>query len=104
MKKNQLFIIFGGKVDEDEDYNVRYLDYCREPRYYKNKEKAQDYVELLIDDYMKMKSYSPNYEITDQYKDDNTQLERYFVDIRNKDDYTVFRIEMIVIDLNQVIM
>ena len=51
-----------------------------------------------------MKSYSQNYEITDQYKDDNTQLEKYFIDIRDKNDYTVFRIEMIVMDLNQVIM
>lgn len=104
MKKNQLFVVFGGKVEEDDDYNVTYLEYFREPRYYKNKEKAEDYVELLIDDYMKMKSYSQNYEITDQYKDDNTQLEKYFIDIRDKNDYTVFRIEMIVIDLNAVIM
>ena len=104
MKKNQLFVIFGGKVEEDDDYNVKYLGYFREPRYYKNKEKAEDYVELLIDDYMKMKSYSQNYEITDQYKDDNTQLEKYFIDIRDKNDYTVFRIEMIVMDLNKVIM
>jgi hypothetical protein len=104
MKKNQLFVVFGGKVEEDDDYNVKYLEYFREPRYYKNKEKAEDYVELLIDDYMKMKSYSQNYEITDQYKDDNTQLEKYFIDIRDKNDYTVFRIEMIVVDLNKVIM
>ena len=104
MKKNQLFVVFGGKVEEDDDYNVTYLEYFREPRYYKNKEKAEDYVELLIDDYMKMKSYSQNYEITDQYKDDNTQLEKYFIDIRDKNDYTVFRIEMIVVDLNKVIM
>lgn len=104
MKKNQLFIIFGGKVDEDDDYNVTYIEYVREPKYFKNKDKAESYVEVLIDDYMKMKSYSPNYEITNQYKDDNTQLEKYFIDIRDKNDYTVFRIEMIVIDLNQVIM
>lgn len=104
MKKNQLFVVFGGRVEEDDDYNVTYLEYFREPRYYKNKEKAEDYVELLIDDYMKMKSYSQNYEITDQYKDDNTQLEKYFIDIRDKNDYTVFRIEMIVMDLNKVIM
>ena len=51
-----------------------------------------------------MKSYSQNYEITNQYRDENTQLEKYITDIRDKDDYTVFRIEMIVIDLNQIIM
>ncbi len=104
MKKNQLFIIFGGKVDEDDDYNVTYTEYVREPKYFKNKDKAESYVEVLIDDYMKMKSYSPNYEITNQYKDDNTQLEKYFIDIRDKNDYTVFRIEMIVVDLSQIIM
>ena len=104
MKKNQLFVVFGGKVEEDDDYNVKYLEYFREPRYYKNKEKAEDYVELLIDEYMKMKSYSQNYEITDQYRDYNTQLEKYLIDIRDKNDYTVFRIEMIIMDLSQVIM
>jgi len=104
MKKNYLYVIFSGKVEEDDDYNVKYLEYNREPRYYKNKEKAEDYVELLIDDYMKMKSYSPNYEITERYKDENTQLERYFVDIRDKEDYTVFRIEMLILDLAEIIM
>ena len=104
MKKNQLFVVFGGKVEEDDDYNVKYLEYFREPRYYKNKDKAEDYVELLIDDYMKTKSYSQNYEIIDAYLDENTQLEKWITDIRNKYDYTVFRIEMIVIDLNKVIM
>ena len=104
MKKNQLFVVFGGRVDEDDDYNVKYLEYFREPRYYKNKEKAEDYVELLIDDYMKTKSYSQNYEIIDAYLDENTQLEKWITDIRNKYDYTVFRIEMIIIDLNKVVM
>ena len=104
MKKNQLFIIFGGKVTEDDDYNVKYLEYFREPRYYKNKDKAEDYVELLIDDYMKTKSYSQNYEIIDAYLDENTQLEKWITDIRNKYDYTVFRIEMVIVDLNKVIM
>ena len=104
MKKNQLFVIFGGKVEEDEDFNVKYLDYNREPRYYKNKEKAEDYIEVLIDDYMKMKSYSQNYEITEAYKDENTALEKWITDIRDKNDYTVFRIEMTIIDLNKVIM
>ena len=104
MKKNQLFVVFGGRVDEDDDYNVKYLEYFREPRYYKNKEKAEDYVELLIDDYMKTKSYSQNYEIIDAYLDENTQLEKWITDIRNKYDYTVFRIEMVIIDLNKVIM
>ena len=32
MKKNQLFVVFGGKVEEDDDYNVKYLEYFREPR------------------------------------------------------------------------
>ena len=104
MKKNQLFVVFGGRVDEDDDYNVKYLEYFREPRYYKNKEKAEDYVELLIDDYMKTKSYSQNYEIIDAYLDENTQLEKWITDIRNKYDYTVFRIEMVIVDLNKVIM
>lgn len=104
MKKNQLFVVFGGKVEEDDNYNVEYLEYFREPRYYKNKEKANDYVELLIDDYMKMKSYSQNYEITEAYLDENTQLEKRIVDIRDKNDYTVFRIEMLILDLNKVIM
>jgi hypothetical protein len=104
MKKNQLFIVFGGKVEEDDDYNVKYLEYFREPRYYKNKEKANDFVELLIDDYMKMKSYSQNYEIIEAYKDENTILEKWITDIRDKNDYTVFRIEMTVLDLNKVIM
>ena len=49
MKKNYLYIIFGGRVEEDEDYNVTYIDYPSEPRCYKNKEKANAYVELLID-------------------------------------------------------
>lgn len=104
MKKNNLYVIFGGKVEEDEDFNVTYTEYFREPKSFKNKEKAEAYVEVLIDDYMKMKSYSPNYEITDQYKDENTQLEKYLIDIRDKNDYTVFRIEMIVVNLNNVIM
>lgn len=104
MKKNQLFVVFGGKVEEDDEYNVTYLEYFREPGYYKNKEKANDYVELLIDDYMKMKSYSPNYEIIEAYEDENTQLEKRIVDIRDKNDYTVFRIEMLILDLNKVIM
>lgn len=104
MRKNQLFVVFGGTVEEDDDYNVEYLKYFREPRYYKNKEKAEDYVELLLDDYMKMKSYSPNYEIIESYKDENTALEKFITDIRDKNDYTVFRIEMIVIDLTKIIM
>ena len=53
---------------------------------------------------MKMKSYSLNYEIIEAYKDDSSQIEKYITDIRDKNDYTVFRIEMMVIDLNQVIM
>jgi hypothetical protein len=104
MKKNYLYVIFGGKVEEDEEYNVTYIDYPSEPRYYKNKEKANDYVELLIDHYMKMKSYSQNYEIIEAYRDENTQLEKWITDIRDKNDYTVFRIEMLVIDLSKVIM
>lgn len=104
MKKNNLYVIFGGKVEEDEDFNVTYTEYFREPKSFKNKEKAEAYVEVLIDEYMKMKSYSPNYEITNQYKDENTQLEKYLIDIRDKNDYTVFRIEMIVVNLNNVIM
>ena len=104
MKKNYLYVIFGGKVEEDDEYNVTYIDYNREPRYYKNKEKAHDYVELMIDDYMKMKSYSQNYEIIEAYKDENTQLEKWITDIRDKNDYTVFRIEMLIIDLAQIIM
>ena len=47
MKKNYLYVIFGGRVEEDEEYNVTYIDYPSEPRYYKNKEKANDY-----DDYI----------------------------------------------------
>ena len=54
--------------------------------------------------YMKMKSYSPNYEIIEAYRDENTQLEKWITDIRDKNDYTVFRIEMLVIDLAKVIM
>lgn len=104
MKKNYLYVIFGGRVEEDEEYNVTYIDYPSEPRYYKNKEKANDYVELLIDYYMKMKSYSQNYEIIEAYRDENTQLEKWITDIRDKNDYTVFRIEMLVIDLSKVIM
>jgi hypothetical protein len=104
MKKNQLFVIFGGKVNEDDEYNVRYTEYFREPKYFKNKEKANAYIEVLIDDYMKMKSYSLNYEIIEAYKDESSQLEKYITDIRDKNDYTVFRIEMTVIDLSQVIM
>jgi hypothetical protein len=51
-----------------------------------------------------MKSYSQNYEITEAYVDENTQLEKRIVDIRDKNDYTVFRIEMLILDLNKVIM
>jgi hypothetical protein len=51
-----------------------------------------------------MKSYSQNYEIIEAYKDENTGLEKYITDIRDKNDYTVFRIEMTVVDLNKVIM
>ena len=104
MKKNQLFVVFGGKVEEDDDYNVTYTEYFREPVYHKNKDKAESYIDVLIDDYMKMKSYSPNYEIIEAYRDENTQLEKWITDIRDKNDYTVFRIEMIVIDLSKVIM
>jgi hypothetical protein len=104
MKKNYLYVIFGGRVEEDDDYNVTYIDYPSEPRYYKNKEKANSYVELLIDYYMKMKSYSQNYEIIEAYRDENTQLEKWITDIRDKNDYTVFRIEMLVIDLSKVVM
>ena len=104
MKKNQLFIIFGGKVEEDDEYRVVYTEYFREPKYFKNKEKANNYIETLIDDYMKMKSYSLNYEIIEAYKDEGSQIEKYITDIRDKNDYTVFRIEMQVIDLNKVIM
>ena len=104
MKKNQLFIIFGGKVEEDDEYRVAYIEYFREPKYFKNKEKANNYIETLIDDYMKMKSYSLNYEIIEAYKDEDSQIEKYITDIRDKNDYTVFRIEMQVIDLNKVIM
>ena len=104
MKKNQLFIIFGGKVNEDDEYHVVFTEYFREPMYFKNKEKANNYIETLIDDYMKMKSYSLNYEITETYKDESSQIEKYITDIRDKYNYTVFRIEMQVIDLNKVIM
>ena len=104
MKKNYLYVIFGGRVEEDDEYNVTYIDYPSEPRFYKNKEKAKEYVEILIDFYMKMKSYSQNYEIIEAYKDENTQLEKWITDIRDKNDYTVFRIEMLTIDLNKVIM
>jgi hypothetical protein len=104
MKKNQLFIIFGGKVNEDDEYHVVYTEYFREPKYFKNKDKANNYIETLIDDYMKMKSYSLNYEIIEAYKDESSQIEKYITDIRDNNDYTVFRIEMQVIDLNQVIM
>lgn len=104
MKKNQLFIIFGGKVEEDDDYNVKYIEYFREPMCFKNKEKANAYVETLIDDYMKMKSYSLNYEIIEAYRDETSQIEKYITDIRDKNDYTVFRIEMMVMDLNKVVM
>ena len=58
----------------------------------------------MIDDYIKMKSYSQNYEIIEAYKDENTQLEKWITDIRDKNDYTVFRIEMLIIDLAQIIM
>jgi hypothetical protein len=51
-----------------------------------------------------MRSYSLNYEIIEAYKDENTALEKWITDIRDKNDYTVFRIEMIVMDLNKVIM
>lgn len=104
MKKNYLYVIFGGRVEEDDEYNVTYIDYPSEPRFYKNKEKAKEYVEILIDFYMKMKSYSQNYEIIEAYKDENTQLEKWITDIRDKNDYTVFRIEMLAIDLSKVIM
>lgn len=104
MKKNNLYVVFGGKCNEDEEYNVFYTEYFREPKSFKNKEKAMNYIDVLIDDYMKMKSYSLNYYIDEGYKDENTQLEKYITDIRDKNDYTVFRIEMLVIDLNNVIM
>lgn len=106
MKKNQLFIVFGGEFYEYDDGTGYYTKYYREPKYYKNKEKANEYVELLIDDYMKMKSYSHNYKIMDKRKDEeeNTPLEKYITDIRDKEDYAVFRIEMTVIDLSKVIM
>ena len=104
MKKNNLYVIFGGKVNEDDDYNVEYTEYFREPMYFKNKEKANNYVDTLIDDYMKMRSYSLNYEIIEAYKDETSQIEKYITDIRDKNDYTVFRIEMLVLDLSKVIM
>ena len=104
MKKNQLFIIFGGKVNEDDEYHVVYTEYFREPLCFKNKEKAKAYIETLIDDYMKMKSYSLNYKIIEAYRDSTSQIEKYITDIRDKYDYTVFRVEMQVIDLNNIIM
>lgn len=104
MKKNNLYVVFGGKCDEDDDYNVTYTEYFGKYVTFKNKDKANKYVDKLIDDFMKMKSYSLNYEITDSYRLEDTPIETYFTDIRDKNDYTVFRIEIMVIDLNNVIM
>ena len=102
MKKNQLFIIFGGKVEEDDEYRVAYTEYFREPKYFKNKEKANNYIEVLLDDYRK--SYSLNCETVETYKDETSHVEKYITDIRDKNNYTVFRVEMMVLDLDQVIM
>lgn len=102
-KNNNLYVIFGGRCNEDDDYNVYYKDYTPYT-VFKNKEKAHQHIEKLIDDFMKMKSYSLNYEIIEAYKVEDAPIETYFTDIRDKNDYTVFRIEMTIIDLNKVIM
>lgn len=102
MKKNQLFVIFGGKVKEDDEYRVEYTEYSTWAKYFKNKEKANNYIEVLLDDYRK--SYSLNCETVETYKDETSHIEKYITDIRDKNNYTVFRVEMMVLDLDQVIM
>lgn len=102
--KNNLYVVYGGKCDEDDVYNVWYTEFAGEPRLFKNREKAEAYVDELLDGFMKTKCYSHNYLIEETEVTHETPVITYQTDIYDKHDYRCFRVEMLVLDLSNVIM
>lgn len=101
--KNKLYIVYGGNCKEDDDYNVCFTDGLTDPIPFKNREKADNYKESLLDGFMKSKSYSKNYEITEEYEM-NMPLKTKYVEIVDKHNYAVYRVEIIEVDLDKVVL
>lgn len=99
--KNMLYIVTNKKWnDKKEAWELDSRGYMP----FKNKEKANDYKEKLLDEYMKMKSYSLKYTIEADYIDEEGSIPMQVSEIIDKNGDLVFLVEIMMIDLSKVIM
>ena len=101
--KNKLYVVYGGQCEETEEGCIYFTKDLTDPIPFKNKDKADSYKEELIDKFMKTKSYSPNYSITDGINLD-TPVKTTIVDVLNKQQFAVYRVETLEIDLSKIIL
>ena len=99
--KNMLYMVIGKKWnDEKENWDFN------EPRYtvFKNKEKANNFKEELLDKYMKTKSYSPKYTIDEEFRDEEGPIPILVNSIYDKHDDLVYCVEIYEVDLSKIVM
>ena len=108
----------GYKIYRDTKHrdNITYTHSCASPLndlcdkcYELNEHKKVSLREVLDDNIILEAEFAPidsDNKISFSYNVSHIHVgtEKYITDIRDKNDYTVFRIEMLVIDLNKVIM
>lgn len=99
--KNMLYIVIGKKWNNKKELWEQ-EDQAYVP--FKNKEKANNYKETLLDKYMKMKSYSPKYTIEGDYIDEEGPIPMQVSEITDKNGDLVYCVEILMIDLGKVIM
>lgn len=102
--KNRLFVVYGGNCEESDEGFVSFTNGLTDPIPFKNKEKADNYKETLLDGFMKTKSYSQNYEITEEDEIVGAPVKTKFVEILNKRNRSVYRVEILEVDLDKIVL
>ena len=101
--KSKAYIVYGGKWDIEEN-QFKDLDEIKNYTVFKNRDKAEEQVDKLLDSYMKMKSYSMKYTIESSYEADYEPIKTFITNITDKKGYIVFSVEMKEVDLSNIIM
>lgn len=99
--KNSLYVVYGGYWDKDNNCFTQPNNIAITT--FKNREKAENCVDRLLEGYMRLKSYSMNYKIEETYTD-YRPLKTSITDITDKHGDIVYSVEVVEIDLRKTIM
>ena len=101
--KSKAYVVYGGKWNiEENQFND--INEIKNYTVFKNREKAEEQVDKLLDGYMKMKSYSMKYTIENSYEADYEPIKTFITNITDKKGDIVFSAELKEIDLSNIIL